>query len=172
MDPPVSEEKYKAEHYSMHHILPNSEVENDLKAILNDNSLSKQEKKNLIQEYLNKEHIKERLLKEPKFLQNKRSNHGRIQHAAVSHNPNNRVFGPIGSKRKNDPKNEIDQEIAVLQSNEWRGIQTSYSNAANTPIGRFRAFTNLPQITQVKWERNEVGKKKKKTGPYIAKRRM
>lgn len=169
MDPVI--ETYDGADYSMHHILPNSEVENDLKNILNDNSLSKQDKKNLIQEYLNKEHIKERLLKEPKFLQNERHNHGRIQHAAVSHNPNNRVFGPTGKKRANDPGNKIDKEIAALQSNEWRCIQTNYLKA-KTPIERFRAFTNLPQTTQLKWERKKEGRRGNKTGPYIAQPRM
>jgi hypothetical protein len=171
LDPPVSE-KFKSEHYAMHHILPNSEIEKDLKKILQDNSISKEEKKELIQECLNKPHIKGPLLESKQIKQDNRNNHGRIQHAAVSHNRNNRVFGPSGTRRKYDPnkdqnRDQKDTEIAQHQSKEWKDAEEIYSNAER-PIDRFRAFMNLPPTRQLKWKREAVGQKQKRTGPYIA----
>ena len=142
-----------------HHIIPRQQIN---QTVLNDIEKDKNNVKEVTQEYINnnpavKEVIVDQLLN--KNLPPEK--HGKLLHAAYTHNPNNLVRGPSPSDRARDPnrksaKPKIDQEILNAQPKEYQDAIARADKDRTT-----KSFTKIPPPTQIQtdeskyhWEKN------------------
>ena len=93
-----------------HHIIPEEQIRKNVQTNIQTNENKAKED---LQTYINKEGpVRDVMIDQ---LRNNthltKEEHGKLLYAAITHNPNNLVRGPLPTNRKNDPKNEIDTEI-------------------------------------------------------------
>jgi hypothetical protein len=101
----------------------------------------KEEKKEKIGNYLNTPHIKN-IIVQHNFIDRRTENdnpppgkppieHGRLINAAVSHNPNNYVYGPSPDVRADDPKGHFDHPLNNKQTPEFKETTVQFVSEPN-----------------------------------------
>ena len=117
--------------YEYHHIIPNHELVSLLKSTRN---LSIEDRKKVLNNYLNKDHIKSVIIKNDLINKTYLGTHGKLIHAAVSNNPHNLVYGPgkdltSNKHRGRDPGEKKDVEILDKQTTDYKAAMTNYGQS-------------------------------------------
>ncbi len=145
--------------YACHHIIPSSELHKLLKLT---KKIEPIKRKQILENYLNKEHIRGIIIEcvnDPNLTRDK---HGKLILASFVNNPNIMVYGPAyckqtkGSKkhRGREPNNNKDTELAELQNSPHQ-IQTKKfevslqaANTTQNAENTITAVNNLAEIPQ------------------------
>ena len=148
--------------YSYHHIIPACKL---IELLKETKKLDIDDRKKIINEYLNREHIKDIII--GKGLINYefrgRKDHGLLIAASFVNNPNNLVYGP-GYNRKgkphrgNEKKDKKDIELAALQSNDHKEKIRVFEERLKKKDDKkvemaVKAFGEIPQARTVNFEK-------------------
>lgn len=133
-----------------HHIIPNSQIEEELitrglskntaKTVLTAEGKPtnrddvKQFAIDRVEEYVNQDHIK-KTVQEKLVEGTPLKEHGKLIHAAISHNPHNLLRGPAAQFRSDDPGAHIEGGLLEHQTTQYKEVVDPFSkvNDPNNP---------------------------------------